>query len=330
MGEDSFAQGIFPPPPSVMHGVLRSVFVSQKLEGGHFTETGIQSSAALKLRFLALQIGVDCWFPKPADLLVLKKKKEARLLQLMTKPKYSNAATPEVLVSTSDEKTEDEPHLVGAATLENYLNGGAGPFGVKPLNEAIVREAKIGIGRNSDTNSAEEGNLYRVFLNRPMVENLERLKFLLGFDVLGLSSKGWMALGGERRVAYFAEGEASIPPCPKLEENRFKIYLSTAAVFEHGWKPENLLKKHGLKLVTAALGRTQHIGGWDLEKTLPKTMVQAVPAGSVYYVEAKSKEAAQAAADAIHDHSISDNLNNTDYGAQGFGIAYVGKIAGNS
>ena len=55
-------------------------------------------------------------------------------------------------------------------------------------------------------------------------------------------------------------------------------------------------------------------------------MLQCVPAGAVYYVEAKDSEKAKKAAKAIHGKPISDNLNNTDYKAQGFGIAYVGKI----
>jgi hypothetical protein len=55
-------------------------------------------------------------------------------------------------------------------------------------------------------------------------------------------------------------------------------------------------------------------------------MVQAVPPGAVYYVEAESTEAANNAAAAIHGQSISDTMNNIDYAKQGFGIAYIGKI----
>jgi hypothetical protein len=55
-------------------------------------------------------------------------------------------------------------------------------------------------------------------------------------------------------------------------------------------------------------------------------MLQFVPAGSVFYVEAKNIESAYESAQKIHACSISDKINDTDYARQGFGIAYIGKI----
>ena len=50
-------------------------------------------------------------------------------------------------------------------------------------------------------------------------------------------------------------------------------------------------------------------------------MYKAVPAGSVYYLEAKDKEKAQEFVKDYHGKSLSDELN-----TQGFGIVYFGNI----
>ncbi len=335
MGDDSFAQGVFPPPPGVVYGALRTAFLSEGLEADSHWDNLIGASESLSFRFMALQAGADQYFPMPMDLIVPKltggsKNLQAQPLVLKDKPAHSNTLTPKILRSTYDGKTEDDPKLLGLLALERYLRGETANINVRKRSDFMCIEPKIGIGRNRDSHVADDGKLFRIQANRLAADSssgVHHLRFFLGFEGLEIPKEGWLALGGERRVAFYESNVSVEIPRPDIDSLRFKIYLSTPAVFAAGWKPEALMKEHGLTLLTAALDRPVHIGGWDLKERKPKPMLQCVPAGAVYYVQAESIAAAQAAAQGIHGKPISENLNQTDYCKQGFGIAYIGKIS---
>ena len=166
-------------------------------------------------------------------------------------------------------------------------------------------------------------------MNRPTVSrdgNLTKLQFLITYDDLSLKKEGWLNIGGERRIGFFKEEEPHDISISKITQPMCKVYLSTPAIFKDGWKPQELLNRYGLTLISAAIGRSQPIGGWDLNKWEPKPMVQTVSAGSVYFVQADSVEAINSFAEAVHGKSISDKINGIDYAKQGFGIAYVGNV----
>lgn len=334
MGDDSFAQGVFPPPPSVLYGALRSAYISKGLEDDLHLNELIKESENLRFNFIGLQVGSSPYFPLPMDLIVPKPIGKAPLktkpLKLVDAPKFSNAQTSKILKPEHDGKTEDDTFLIELLAFENYLEGTSDQLNVKKRSDFLTSEPKIGIGRDRDSNIADGGKLFRIQANRlskiDSRGNLMQLRFLLDLEGLDVPKNGWMTLGGERKVAIFEKMESIEIIRPNIETSRFKIYIATPAVFEAGWKPEKLLQKHGLTLLAAAIDRPLSIGGWDLEKNKPKPMVQCVPAGAVYYVEASSTAAAVAIAQEIHGKSIAENFNHTDYQKQGFGIAYVGKI----
>jgi len=341
MGEESFAQGIFPPPPSVVHGAVRTVFVAQMLDNGNSKEEGILLSAGLTILRIALHSTTDGYessdflFPKPADLIIPKPKinrqPEAIFLDREKHNIHSSYTLPQVLVSPTNEKTEEEAHLMSHSELINYLNGDGSRFSVRPLSSFLLTETKIGIGRSFDSRTVENGKLFRVMTNRPATVDkngsIQRLCVAVDYKGIDIPEKGLLAFGAEFRTATYAKTTMESIPCPDLGGAlEFKIYLTTPAVFASGWKPENLLTTHSLELCAAAFERSLPIGGWDLENRLPKTMVQTVAAGAVYYVKAQTAEIAQKAALAIHNTAISDMLNKTNYASQGFGIALVGKI----
>ena len=343
MGEETFAKGIFPPHPSVLHGAIRSVFISDKMNEGKELKNGISDLIELSKNFSIELVALkqqslgkedeEFWFPMPKDLVVYKSdESKASALKLLPSPKYSSLSNfKKIPTSTKDEKTIDGLHLISLASFEYYLNG-VSDIGVKHINKLIKKETKIGIGRNADSHTTEEGRLFRVLMNRPAVSdnnNIEKLSFVVKVNNLDIKSEGWLALGAERKVASFKKEDDIDIPCPQIDSTEFKIYLSTPAVFENGWIPENLLKNYDLELVSAAIGRSIDIGGWDLENTQPKPMVSMVDAGAVFFVKAKNIDAAKKAATEIHGQSITDNPNDIKYSQQGFGIAFVGKINAN-
>lgn len=339
MGEESFARGVFPPHPSVLHGAIRSVFIADQVNSGQDIKQGIEQSEKFSIGFIALKQQTlgrsdeELWLPMPNDLIVYKTDKdEAASLRLRPIPQYSNLKLfDEVPTSLKEDKTIDGRHLIALSSFENYLNGTSN-VAVKHISEFVSKETKIGIGRNYNSRTVDDGKLFRVLMNRPAVSRgkaIEKLSFVIKVNNLDLKSNGWSALGAERKVASFKQEEDVQVFMPELDSATFKIYLSTPAVFEKGWIPENLLKQHNLQLISAAIGRSINVGGWDLESKQPKPMVGMVEAGSVYFVRAKDIDAAKKAATEIHGKSITDNLNDFEYKKQGFGIAYIGKINAN-
>ena len=111
----------------------------------------------------------------------------------------------------------------------------------------------------------------------------------------------------------------------------FKLYLSTPAIFKKGWLPEwmdenDLIGEYGglkLKLLTASIGKTISIGGFDMKVRKPKPMRKAVPAGSVYYFKIVEGDL-QKVFEIFNQTAISDIDP-----MQGFGIAYVGGVHSN-
>ena len=337
MGEDNYAGGIFPPLPSAFYGALRSAFIAEKFNND--VEQGITESAKLRLNHVFLTIQDLQYLPKPRDLVVPDSATNAIFLKRSSKPLYSNNQTDETLYYLSEGKTDDSDFLIETLAFERYLNGNDGSsFTLKKLSDAIEREFKLGIGRDNQTNSTDEGKLYRIGQNRlakyvknKKAETFNRLSFTLDFTGLEMNfENNFLALGGERRVAFVEKHDNKKAPLgikrPELTSSCFKIYLATPAVFKEGWKPDSFLKKHGLTLLLAAVDRAKAIGGWDLESQRPKPMLQGVEAGSIYYVQAESVEKAEAFAELIHGSAISDIINGVDYAQQGFGIAYIGNL----
>lgn len=64
------------------------------------------------------------------------------------------------------------------------------------------------------------------------------------------------------------------------------------------------------------------IGGFDINKKMPKVMQKAVPAGSVYYIKVETNKEAKELIQKLHGNSISEYKKE-----EGFGICYVAKIS---
>ncbi|ETR70708.1 MAG: hypothetical protein OMM_03044 [Candidatus Magnetoglobus multicellularis str. Araruama] len=115
-------------------------------------------------------------------------------------------------------------------------------------------------------------------------------------------------LGGEGRMCHITALEASpIFSNTQLmitriqDTGRFKIVLLTPGFFENkGYYPDFLSQnnshfpegeweidghKKKVQLVSMAVQRAKKIGGWNLATGVPKPMIKAVPAGTVYYFE---------------------------------------------
>ena len=106
-------------------------------------------------------------------------------------------------------------------------------------------------------------------------------------------------IGGERRLAYWSEGEIQWPAAPDslADATLVRLQLVTPACFRDGWKPKWMESGRPpgvdgveVKLLAAAVPRPTAHSGWDLTKrgsNGQKATRFLAPAGSVYFCEVK-------------------------------------------
>jgi len=339
MGQETTGSGLFPPSPSVIYGALRTTyFAENQPDFQQFQMIGKDATENLVIKHIAYSVAAGAssipYFPAPLDLVTFKDKKdnEAELLEYKQydKGEYSNAKTDFMLCK--DGKVEGLTNaFINRKTLEKYLNLSASKFRFKKRTELIQEESKVGVGLSKQSRAAEEGQLYFINMIRPKTEDHHFFNLAVTYSNLALPENGVLRIGGEGKSAIYEK----IEPFGNIESvfngDKFKLYLSTPALFEQGWLPnwidENTLTgtfpktNTQVKLMTCAVGKPVSIGGFDVKKQQPKPMLRAVPAGSVYYFEIQNGSI-QEIIDALKTSpSISDYRPK-----EGFGLAFIGKI----
>lgn len=345
-GAETWANGVFPPAPSVWYGAFRSLYLSIHPDELDLVNTKDDKTLALIINGIALGHGSHNYFPTPLDLVKKKyvdnKKYENYIYQLSVHENTSlvtNVSGNELLLY-QDAKNEVirtlENEVIRSFILNNYLSTGSLIKGsdCKAITNFITSEPKIGIGLNKQSNTTREGLLYSLnMLRLDQIVDLNKksspLKILLRFEQnLDLPNTGLLKVGGEGKTMAFQSTEFPEIGLPEIENDYFKLYLSTPAIFKTGWLPSWLKNelyedkdtgfKAEVELISAVVGKPVAIGGFDMAKNRPKPMHQAVPAGSVYYIKSnRAKELVKS----LHGKAISETMPQ-----QGFGIAYCGKL----
>lgn len=341
MGEESWAKGIFPPYPSTIYGMLRSIWFADNLDMlAHANSKELDPSLNLVVKGYLPALNGAAAFPIPADLYGEGKRDASKVLHLEEYPEelLSEYGLPHLLRSAASEKFEE---LHGKAYLlendfRNYLNAQGDSYPYALQADYTCEEPKIGIGRDRLTRTTSEGKLYRLSMRR-MAKQLDNgtvqtMSFLLDIDGLELPDKGISRFGAETKSAsYLPKDFPNLRTEAGLENNRFKIYLATPAVFADGTYPKTWFANNGLKLIAAAMGKPAHIGGFDIQAGRPKPMYKAVPAGTVFYVEIIDEDLAMGLQEKLHQGSIynlakAENTFAANYKSQGFGLSFIGNI----
>ena len=150
--------------------------------------------------------------------------------------------------------------------------------------------------------------------------------------------------GGERKLSHwFRTDEPTGWKCPpeipskltELDSGKIRMVLATPAIFSNGWLPGWLDPKslegippearddQKLRLISACTDRWRPISGWSAEAKSrgPKAIRRMVPAGSVYFFEAKC---AKAASDLAMSHWLEPVCDKRQDCKDGFGLAVWG------
>lgn len=342
MAEESWATGIFPPYPSVFYGGLRSLYFVDHLDQLGFANKPLDPTAKLKITGLLPAIqpkggNAQAAFPIPLDCYALKENREAPMqtFVLAEKDKQLLADYPlsHLLKTRTAEKIEEmgSRAVLPQTAFEAYLQGQSEGISFARISDFSTEEPKIGIARDPVTRTAKDGNLYRLGMRR-LEGKKGSFSFLIASEGLELPQEGLSRFGAEGKAIDYGCIDFPKIPCPIDESAEyFRLYLATPAIFHEGAMPNAWLKKHGLEILAAANGRTEYIGGFDIQAGRPKPMYRAVPSGTVYYIHKKGG-IGKALLDQLHQGSIyhlapPDCTLRNSYGKEGFGLSYLATLS---
>ena len=301
-GEDHIAESTFPPSPFTLQGAIRTRVLADK--GVNLSEFACQRQPDPdvgygdnfgKLRLcgpLLMRCKDGKWerlIPMPAD--VVKVDKRYELLRPNDLPFGTNLPDGlQLLWAQTGERLTEAKGWLPESEWERYLQD-------QPPSQAVLTEdlftfePRFGIAIDSTKGTTLETMLYQA----RFVRLKEGTALWAEVDGVSLSGKGFLRFGGEGRAATYEALPKPLPPLSQFNTarnaTRFKIVLVTPAWFSGGWQPEcgDWSKIFGSQvwLVAAAIPRPLLLGGFDVAKGVPKPMCVFVPAGAVYFFEAK-------------------------------------------
>jgi CRISPR-associated protein Cmr3 len=287
---------------------------------------------------------IEILLPIPKDLVKYKDDDNGDIHKLSLKKRpnwidYDNGYNLEYILCAKSSKKVESPNIkyITKNQLENYLNNGEN-LNIKDddkSSQIYDIEYRTGIGIDRDLKITKKGYLYQVELLRLKKE----YSYIVGYDGDDdeLPDNGVLKVGGESKIAEYnsleldANIKLSNDTLKNISESKmFKLYLSTPAIFDNGWRPRWIgddLKGNipdtniAVKLIAASVGKYRTVGGWDIVNSEPKPSYRAVPEGSVYYFEILNDFDVNELKDALHGKAISDIKKE-----EGFGITYIGGI----
>lgn len=347
MGEDTWADGIFPPPPSVIYGALRTTYAAAHPEGITFGKQGNvdEKTARLEIHSIYYRINGNNYLPLPADMVEKKNKSKGTRSNEAIGKKYAynslafTKATSANLTSSlssdlngffqyaGEEEVESVAGgLLGEENLRDYLSGSGNGFSGRLINDFFETEPKIGIGRNNLTNAAADGQLYRVGMRRP-----NGLDIRVTFSGLNLLEKGILKLGAEMKAAKYRQIDTDkaldLRPSTPIETQFLKVYLATPGLFEQGYPDLEKLGIAGATFLGRANSRPIPLGGFDMKQGKPKPMLQLFPAGSVFVFELPETVELTFHSQGIKANQAKNSEIARSLDRQGFGICYLGTQA---
>ncbi len=321
-GEAGVITSRFPPSPEVVQGFVRTALlmtmgISLQEYGRAVAGKGTGSAAvqeAIELLggidnlgeldlygpYLIRQQGevVERWYPAPLD---LRQKGNGgwHRGELDGVVECDMGAIPFLPKLEEGERGVEGGMWIADDGLTAYLRGEAvAADRLVTADRLFGQEQRVGIERDAQAGTAREGMLYS-----PVFVRLDDRAGPLGIGVrvegvdrsLQESCAGLHRLGGEGRLAA-VEIHAAPPMLARPDGAEGRLVLLTPARWGGRWIPlgfqgdgtgwRGSLEGIALTVVTAAVGKPWHIGGWDLAHGRPKPAEACAPAGSVYFLGA--------------------------------------------
>lgn len=303
-GEDHHAVSRFPPPPSVIQGVIRSHYLVHK--GVPLEKDAIRRVVGDAKHFNGLRLSAPIlarrepdgrltrFFPTPADACLAENDQciQPRLLEKFSGHSHAGRGLQYLLVSPPEMKAKkgDVGGYLDESTFMAYFERGETVKTVN-ANHLFEREARLGIQLDGRQRSTIEGRLYEAEFIRPHA-GVGLLVEMEGYS--DFPASGVMRAGGEGRALRYQKIEPPAFPVVFAKAGQalpdaFKVYFVSPAWFEDGWKPKDwgMFLDGSAELVAVAVGGYEVLGGYDLLEGRQKPASRWLPAGSVLYFRSR-------------------------------------------
>ncbi len=289
-GEQTWADSNFIPYPSTIWGAMFSVLYKEdKIEKYDKCKVSRQEREKLKIKniYLYNEDNLTVLIPCPLD--IYKDEDNIRHIGKYKKVDFiSNYPYKIISYVETKEKIETltNTFIEINSLYEHYQNGYEKNLILYDFDEVFIPEHKIGIEIDKEKGTTKEGQLYRVDMTR----FLDKWSFLIEFEYecekdKDFKNKGILQLGGETKSAKY-EIINTPKTLKRLEENRKRVnideYCKIVFTTPSYFKDDDILKN---SVVCANIGKTLHIGGFDLEKRREKEIKKYIPAGSVFVIK---------------------------------------------
>jgi len=187
--------------------------------------------------------------------------------------------------------------FVNASQLMRIL-GGEAPTEVVHETELFAYESRVGIGRNNETRTVRDAQLYQTRHIRPC-KDVEIVLEINGIELLPQS--GLCRLGAEGRAAAFEHCSASAIPKPNKPnapvEGVFFTLITPALI-----DPKAPM---GTPVTSACVGKSFREGGFDMKAKASRSAQSYLPAGSTWFIAMDEAEA-QRFIEKHHETQIGD------------------------
>ena len=304
MGENTWANGVFPPLPTTFLGAIRTAYFSQYPALLPLANTEQDPTTSLRIRGFYLYKEMVL-LPLLSELVSNKEAKEWVFFERHAMPSEEEIySSTQVSLNPYPYEIEPPEGFMDTAILDDFIQDEQSQAREFVEHDQLLnREPKIGIGRQNATKTTATAKLYRVGLQRLEVKGdpNKKLSFLVDINLEALEENfvpQLLKLGGEGKLAKverYEEDRLDFAQ-PKLGKC-FKLAFLTPTIFKGGWLPDCFEYDekqqaytgtwHGvdLKLLGAFTGKPVPISGFDIKTRTPKTMYRALPAGSGYHFE---------------------------------------------
>jgi CRISPR-associated protein Cmr3 len=200
MGDETWAEGMFPPNPSVIWGALFSAFFEKEIR-----EENLPNEDSLKIEKIYLYSGSkkELYLPSPLDLFCYEENKKEELVLAASYGLETISNKRAIYADNEIPVFQLENQFLNRTAFHNYFENFYGFEFELIKNENVFSKPnpKIGIKRDSKTRSSRDGNLYRV--NMMEFDPEMDLKILVEisneFIHAEKNKSGFLKLGGKEK-----------------------------------------------------------------------------------------------------------------------------------
>ncbi|QFU02561.1 CRISPR-associated protein [Halomonas sp. THAF5a] len=332
----------FPPPVTTLMGAIRTHlgdlagvdwrrFATDRAAQADFAWLGNgQQLGELRVTGPHLYQGDERLYPVPADLLIGEDAQGKKVLSRLRVGEPVRCDLGRVALPALDGAPAGSKPVEGAWLTANGLarwQAGECPE-AKDLvwrHEHLDSEPRLGIGRDTQRATVQDGQLYQTRHLRFRPDSSLRIGLELDGVPEDLAARlpddTSVRLGGEGREAQVEIQAVKAPsmgdgPTLQAGDRGVALMLETPGAFRHddqaewclpGFTPvcddqgitthwQGRINGVELRLVSAAMGRAQRLGGWDQQQRRPRAVRSLVAPGSVYCCEPVEAEPAALAA----------------------------------